>query len=280
MMKISVKKWLACDVGILVLVLGLTACDRMLAKDAFAALQIKQAQVLEGTCTVPAEPTAAHRSRGTLDIDLPDLKFPPYVLPVSVANNLAALGASPAEEMNNITLTHFTIELSADGVSWDDSCPKTFDTQKFTFTIEPGGATGAHFSALTSAHSRCLYPYIPAGSLTVTAKIWAKGRHGGTSIESAPFVFPIDVCKGCLQQGYTQPELVVYNYPADYPVCSSVKGVNPYIGDDCFAPGQDKPILCCSVQTAVGGATQNIPVCPGFFTGDSTSTATDTSTSP
>jgi len=279
MMKISVKKWLACDVGILALVLGLTACDRMLAKDAFAALQIKQVQVLEGTCTVPAEPTSAHRSRGTLDIDLPDLRFPPYVLPVSVANNLASLGGSPAEEMNNITLTHFTIELSADGVSWDDSCPKTFDTEKFTFTIEPGGATGAHFSAITSAHSRCLYPYITAGSLTVTAKAWAKGRHGGTSIESAPFLFPIDVCKGCLQQGYAEPNLVVYSYPADYPLCNSLVGSNPYTGDSCFAPGQDKLVLCCSVETVVGNAPQSIPVCPGFFTG-STSTATDTSTSP
>jgi hypothetical protein len=283
MRKLTMKKWIGWDLGIVALVLGGAACGRMLAKDAFLALQIKQVQVLSGgDCTVPGTPTAAYQPKGTLDLDLPDLAFPPYIMPLAIANNLSANGASPAEEMNNITLTHFTVQLSAANVAWNDSCPATFDTERFTFTIGPGGSTGAAIEAITSAHSQCLYPYIPAEHLRVTAKVWAKGRHGGTSIESAPFVYPIDVCKGCLQRGYTEPALVPYTYGTGiYPLCSALTGTNPYQGDPCFPPGQDAIILCCGATVTVGGASQTIPMCPGVFTGSTaTATATSTATTP
>jgi hypothetical protein len=280
MMKLTMKKWIGWSLGIVALALGWAACGRMLAKDAFTALEIKQVQILSGgDCTVPGEPTSAYRPKGTLDLDLPDHAFPPYVLPLSVANNLDSQGESPAEEMNNITLTHFTVQLSADNVVWNESCPATFDTEDFTYTIAPAGMTGAAIDVITSSHSQCLYPYIPAEHLRVTAKVWAKGRHGGTSIESAPFVFPIEVCKGCLQQGYTDPLLVTYNYPADYPLCASLTGSNPYPGAPCMPPGQDAIILCCAVTATVGGVSQNVALCPGIFTG-STTTATGTPTTP
>jgi hypothetical protein len=276
------RKWLGWDVSITAIALGLVACGRLLATDAFTALEIKQVQVLSGgDCTVPGEPTSSHRTSGTLDLALPnfDLSPPHYYLPVVVANNLASLGGSTAEEMNNITLTHFTVELSAPNVVWSNSCPATFDTQSFTDLIAPGGTVGASLDVITPSHSRCILPYVPAEDLVVTAKIWAKGRHGGTSIESAPFVFPIDVCKGCLQQNYTDPALVVYSYPADYPLCASLTGVNPYMGDPCLSPGQDANILCCGVSTTVNGVAQISAKCPAVFTG-ATSTATSTSTGP
>jgi hypothetical protein len=276
------RKWLGWDVSITAIALGLVACGRLLATDAFTALQIEQVQVLEeGDCTVPGEPTSTRRTSGTLDLALPnfDLSPPYYYLPVAVANTLASAGGSTAEEMNNITLTHFTVELSAPNVAWSGSCPATFDTQSFTNLIPPGGTVGASLYVITPSHSRCILQYVTAGYLVVTAKIWAKGRHGGTSIESAPFVFSIDVCTGCLQQGYTDPSLVIYSYPADYPLCASLTGVNPYQGAPCLPPGQDGIILCCGVSTTVGGATQNVAACPGTFTG-ATSTATSTATGP
>ncbi len=282
MMQHTLKKWFGWDVAIFVIVLGLVACGRFLATDAFQALQIVQVQVLTGAdCTVPGTPTSSHITTGTLDLALPDGSLPPYLLPVAVANNLDAVGGTKADEMNNITLTHFTVELSAPNVAWSSSCPATFDTPTFTFVLAPGGTTGADLQAITPSHSRCILPYVPAEGLTVTAKIWAKGRHGGTTIESAPFLFPIYVCTGCLQQGYTDPALVVYRYPADYPLCASLTGTNPYTGDSCLPPGQDATILCCGVTTSVGGVSQNVAVCPGVFTGTtSTATSTDTSTTP
>jgi hypothetical protein len=176
-------------------------------------------------------------------------------------------------------LTHFTVELSAANVAWSSACPSVFDTTKFSYRLVPGATTGAAFDALTPSHSRCILPYVPEEGLVVTAKIRAKGRHGGNTIESAPLVFPITVCKGCLQQGYNDPALVAYNYPANYPLCAALTGNNPYPGDSCLPPGQDAKILCCGVTTTVGGATRDVAVCPGVFTG-SVSTNTTTSTGP
>jgi hypothetical protein len=239
-------------------------------------------QVLSGgDCSVPGTATTLHRTSGTLDLALPDGSTPPYYLPVLVVNNLDSVGGSTAEEMNNIDLNHFTIELSAPGVTWNDSCPATFDTQSMTGTIPPGGSVGAGLDVITSAHSQCLQTQVPTSHISVTAKIRAKGRHGGTGIESAPFIYSIDVCAGCLQTAYTDPALVAYRYPADTPMCASLVGSNPYSGDPCFPPGQDATIFCCAITQTVGKATQDVALCPGVFEGTtSTSTSTTTSTTP
>jgi hypothetical protein len=230
---------------------------------------------------VPGSPTGSHRTSGTLDLALPTPAPPPYYLAVVVANNLTSVGGSPAEEMNNITLTHFTVELSAPGVAWSGSCPSTHDSPTVTEFLPPGGATvGAGFEVITSAHSQCILPTLaatPTGHLTVTVKVWAKGRHGGTGIESAPFIYNVDVCLGCLQTDYTDPALVVYRYPADFPLCASLTGTNPYPGDACLPPGQDVTILCCGLTTTVAGAPKDTVLCPGVFTG-TTATATATTT--
>ena len=280
MTKNTSRIWLGWDVGVLALVLGLAACGRLLATDAFQALEIVQVQVLSGgDCAVPASATSSRRTNGTLDLALPDGSAPPYFLPVLVANNLSAVGGTVADEYNNIDLSHFTVELSAPNVAWSSACPARFDTQSFSALMPPGSMVGAGLNVITPAHSRCIQPYVPAEHLVVTAKVWAKGRHGGTTIESAPLVFPIDVCAGCLQQDYTDPALVVYRYPADYPLCASLTGTNIYAGDSCLPPGQDKTILCCGVTQTVGGVGKTTAICPGVFTG-SAATSTGTSTTP
>jgi hypothetical protein len=258
-------------------VLGLAACDRVTVPEAANALRIEQVQVISGdTCTVPGEVSDTYRPFGVLDLALPDLSAPPYYVPVVVTNNLDNFGASKAEEMNNITLQHFTVELSAPGVPWGESCPSTFDTPTITRLLEPGASTGASFNAITPAHSRCIQPYVPPEGLLVTATIRAVGRHGGNAILSAPFVFTIEACAGCLQQGYTDPALFVYAYPANYPLCAALTGTNPYVGDPCLPPGQDELILCCGITATVNGTAQDMAVCPGIFTG---TTTTDTATS-
>jgi len=278
MTKNRLRLWLGWDLGLVALVLGLVACGRLLATDAYTALEIKQVQVLTGPdCVVPGEPTDTHRTGGTLDLALPGDVPPPYYLPIVVANNLESSGSSAGTEMNNINLTHFTIELSAPNVVWSSDCPATFDTTTITELIPPGGSSGAAFDVITEKHARCIQPYVPAEHLMVTAKLRAKGRHGGTSIESAPFIYNIDVCLGCLQTNYVDPSLVVYRYPADYPLCSALSGSNPYSGDPCLPPGQDATILCCGLTTTVGGVNQSMALCPGVFTG---TTTTSTATGP
>jgi hypothetical protein len=279
------KMWFAYGTGCAAIAFGIVACSSISATDAYTALQISQVQVLSSSdCSIPATPTTLHRTSGILDLGLPDGSTPPYYLPIVVVNNLDSVGGSKASEMNNISLSHFTVELSAPGVSWGDLCPATFDTQPMTDLIPPGGSVGAGLDIITSAHAQCLQGQIPASSLPVTAKIWAKGRHGGTSITSAPFIFTVDVCMGCLQTGYTDPTLLAYRYPADTPMCATFAGsVNPNTGDPCLPPGQDQTIFCCGISETVGGVARDVAVCPGYFpaaTVTATSTATSTSTGP
>jgi len=277
------EKWLACGMGYAAMAFSFVACARISAADAYTALQIKQVQVLSaGDCSVPGTATTLFRDHGTLDLALPDGSTPPYYLPLLIVNNMASVGGSAAEEMNNITLTHYSVELSAPGISWGDSCPPTFDTQPMTITMAPGGSVGSSLDIIMSAHSQCLRPQIPEQGVSVTAKITAKGHHGGTSIESAPFDFTVNVCRGCLQTAYTTAALISYRYPANTPMCDSLVGENPYTGDACLPNGQDSTIFCCGVTQTVGATTQDVAVCPGAFTGKAadTSTTTSTSTSP
>ncbi len=284
----SLVKWIDWSVGLSAIACAFVACGRFEATDAYTALQITQVQVLSSSdCNVPGTPTSLTRTGGILDVYLPDGSHPPYMLPVLVTNNLLSAGGSTAQEMNNITLTHFTVQLSADGVSWGDSCPATFDSENFSSLLSPGGAVGHLVTIITSHHSQCLLaalnpqPGQMPQHLLVQARIWAKGHHGGTSIQSAPFDFAVDVCSGCLQTEYTDPAVVPYRYPADIPMCASLTGSNPYTGDPCMAPGQDQPIFCCGVTTVINNASTNIALCPGVFTGKtSTATSTSTSTSP
>jgi hypothetical protein len=277
-------KWMGRGIICVALGLGLFACGRFLATDAYNALQIVQVQVLPtGDCTVPGTATPATQSKGILDVYLPDGSYPPYLLPLLVANNLDSVGGTKATEMNNITLTHFTIQLSAPGMTWGSSCPAEFDSEPFTSTLAPGGLLGVGVQIITSSHAQCLLMALDPQPKTdqgprdvfVTATIFAKGHHGGTDIISAPFVYGVDVCTGCLQTGYSDASLVQYDYPAGYPACAALTGTNPYPGNQCFAHGQDQTILCCGLTNSSGRA---VAVCPATPMG-STSTATNTNTS-
>lgn len=267
---------------------GLLSCSSWKANEAYQSLQIAQVQTMSQSgsgCVVPAEAATATRTQGTLDVYLPDGSFPPYLLPLLVVNNLDSVGGTKATEMNNITLTHFTVELSAAGMSWAGSCPSKFDSDSFTALLAPGGgAIGYAVPIIKPQHSQCLLAHLApqAGQapqlIEVKATITAKGKHGGTGIESAPFVFNVYVCTGCLQESYSKAELIQYQYPAGYPACSALSGTNPYPGDPCFAPGQDEPILCCGYTDSDG---RQRAVCPAVPTGKTTTdTSTSTTTGP
>ena len=242
--------------------------SQVIDADAYTALQIVQVQVLSGgDCTVPKAPTNLRRSSGVLDLALPDGSAPAYFLPVVLANNLDSSGSTPATEMNNLTFTHFTVELSAPNVTWPTTCPATFDTPAVANLLAPRTTAGVSLNAITPSHANCLLPYVTTAPLLVTATISAKGRHGGTNIVSPPFVYSVKVCAGCLQQGYSDPALQPYQYPATPPLCSALTGVNPYTGDPCLPPGQDAQILCCTLPSTTGGMPHDLAVCPAVFVG-------------
>ncbi len=277
-------KWVRRGVIYSAALLGLLACGRFLATDANNALQIVQVQELAADCTIPGTPTTATHYTGTLDVYLPDQSYPAYVLPLLIANNLDSVGGSKATEMNNITLKGFTVKLSAPDMTWGDSCPSQFNSIPFTAVIAPQGFVPHGVQIIQPSHAQCLLLALnpqPTDSAPrhklVTATILADGRHGGTDIDSASFVYTVDVCTGCLQSEYTDPSVVQYRYPAGYPACAALTGTNPYPGDPahCVDPGQDNEILCCGITNASGRA---VGVCPATPTGSTSTATTNTST--
>ena len=266
---------------------GLLSCSSLKANDAYDSLQIVQVQSISGSgsdCVVPATASTSSRIAGTLDVYLPDGSYPPYILPLLIVNNLDAVGGTKATEMNNMTLIHFTVELSAPGMSFSDACPSKFDTESFTVLLAPAGSAGYTVPIIKGQHAQCLLAHLAPQPgqdpqhILVKATVTAKGRHGGTSIESAPFVYNVDVCTGCLQDDYNVASLVKYRYPAGYPACDALAGSNPYPGHPCFAPGQDEPILCCGYSDNDG---RQRAACPAVPTGKTTTdTSTGTTTTP
>jgi hypothetical protein len=287
MTKPSKMTSLALAGGLAGIAAGLLSCSSWKANNAFDSLQIVQVQTVTGTgsdCVVSATPSTAGRTVGTLDVYLPDGSYPPYILPLLIANNLDSVGGSKATEMNNITLNKFSVTLSAPGMSWPESCPATFDSESFTIVLQPSGSTGYPVPIIRAQHAQCLLAKLAPQTgqapqhILVKASVVAKGGHGGTAIESAPFVYNVDVCTGCLQEDYSDPSLLAYNYPAGYPACNALSGGNPYPGDPCFAPGQDVRILCCGYTDNDG---RQRAACPAVPTGKSgTDTSTSTTTTP
>jgi hypothetical protein len=265
--------------------LDLLSCQSWKAEEAANSLQIVQTQAISGTppnCVVSATASTSYQTKGTLDVFLPDNSFPPYLLPLLIMNNMDSVGGTKGTEMNNITLTHFTVTLSAPGMTWSDSCPATFDSDPFTVPLLPGASTGYGVYIIRQQHSICLAAALdPQPSdenprhILVTAKVKAKGVHGGTTIESAPFTYVVDVCTGCLQDSYSDPALMIYNYNAGYPACAALTA-NPYPGLACLPPGQDAPILCCGYVDAKG---EKRAICPAVPAAKTTSTNTSTATS-
>jgi hypothetical protein len=202
-----------------------------------------------------------------------------------VANQLASFkgsGTGQAEELNNVTVTGFGVQIAPpSGVSsipWEEGCSGDFDWQVATKPLPPAATMGAPVEAIRSCNAgvlRRLFQTKEAGfDPNLSAEVYlhvtlrAKGRHGTSDVESAPFTFPIRVCYGCLQTGYLQPGYAQYNFP-NIAACEVLTS-NPYPGNPCNT-AQDAQILCCSDKKA--GI-----VCPGVPDPTATGTATSTST--
>ena len=272
------RRWGGLTVLGSVWVLGVLTCARYEATGTVSALQIVQVQTVGAAdCVVAGSPTPQTYTHGTFDVYLPDGVFRFYFLPVVVTNNLDSIGGTKATEMNNIVLSNFSVELSAPGVTWTSSCPATFDTDRFTRVLAPGGGSfGTYVKVVTPFHAQCLLEALPASAstdITLSVTLRAKGDHGGTAIKSAPFSYSIDVCAGCLQKGYRTASLARFEYP-NYAPCAALTGTNPYAGNPCLSPGEDEKILCCGLP----GGTVLCPAVPTGVINTDTSTSTATST--
>jgi hypothetical protein len=259
------------------LFLSLAAC---VVDDGPTGLVILQDQLLDtGTaCTVPGTATPDRRTRGVLDVTVLDKNYTGYYLYPLVENLLASFTGladstttGGVEEKNDILMESFHVKLDAatsagTTLSWDSGCPGEFDVPADSSLLVPGGTVSGVVEIIRPCNAAPLFQYLQdqsAASLTVTAEVRAKGHLGGGDIESPPFRFPMDVCYGCLQTGYSDPIAAQFSFPA-VPMCSDLT-TNPYTGDPCN-PAQDHIILCCATGVDAQGHATGVE-CPAIPTG-------------
>ncbi|HJX55094.1 MAG TPA: hypothetical protein VJ801_20225 [Polyangia bacterium] len=261
--------------------LSLAAC---VIDDGPTGLLIVQDQWLDtGTgsvgCKIPGAPTPDRRGSGVLDVTVLDRNNTRYYLYPVVENLLdpfSGLEGSSAsggvEEKNNIVMTSFHVKLDvATGAgasfAWDAGCPAEFDVPVGSYLLGPGGTVSYMVEIVRPCNAAPLFQYLQANqsvsSLEVTATVRAKGHLGSWDIESPPFKFPVEVCYGCLQSGYSDPAAAQFGFPA-VAMCSDL-AVNPYTGNPCN-PAQDTPILCCALGVDAQGHATGVQ-CPAVPTG-------------
>src|SRR5260370_28512889 len=83
--------------------------------------------------------------------------------------------------------------------------------------------------------------------------MYAVGNQNGGLIVSDVFRFPIRMCIGCLQTGFTT--MAEFNFPG-VPLCSVAPRPNTFKGNPCNFPQDSGPLLCCLDDTTMK------PVCP------------------
>jgi hypothetical protein len=241
--------------GLRVLALAATMAATATCTDANESLIILQAQRPDEKCAInDGVQGSMLLERGTLDVTLDKPRG--YTLFPIVANNLQAIAAEGEIEPNRVFVNGARVKLiPPPGVTipFSDSCAAEFDAIA-SAQMGPGDTRAIEIEVVRSCHAAFILDLFKSGRLNHSdaervdfrVVVRAKGRHGGTSILSDPFEFPIRVCYGCLQTGFAGP-FAAFNFPAKLPACDKL-ATNPYQGHQCpDLIAQDVgPILCCA----------------------------------
>ena len=150
---------------------------------------------------------------GILDVAL-DQTYSYKLFPLVQNNLLPAAGGSDIEP-NRVYVTGAQIEIVAPpGVTipFSGECAAEFDHPSQS-SISPGATRAIRVEAIRACHATLFQGLFRSGALNpmVSESVYfrvivrIKGRHGGTQILSEPFEFPIRVCYGCLQTGFSGP---------------------------------------------------------------------------
>jgi hypothetical protein len=259
MKRVELRGWLLSLGGLT----ALAACT-----DVNNSVIVLQAQVPDEECVISDQGGDTPRlESGILDVGLDQLYA--YQLFPLVQNNLLPAGAEMDIEPNRVTVTGSRVKIVPPAgvtVPFRDDCAAEFDHPSQA-AIMPGEQRAIRVEAVRACHAGLFRDLFKSGALNPSlgesvyfrAVVRIRGRHGGSEFSSDPFEFPIRICNGCLQTGFSGP-YSAFNFPK-LPACSDLAN-NPFTGNQC-GPAQDRgPILCCALD-----AMATMIQCPGVPTG-------------
>lgn len=214
-------------------------------------LYITGNSVVESDCTFSATEVGPFRSGGTLDVVLArQYNFAASVknaMPSSIALQGRTLG-DPRLEANIVQLERATVRYEyPDDPAFQD-LPQLVGTSFSEFvgiTVGPGAVSGVSIPllapTLAAEISNKLPPrdeLNPAPGITLVTKIRVAGQMlDGTAVETDEFLYPINICKGCLLFFPTEAAT-----PGAGPNCRNEENP-PQLADRCLL-GQDQSVDC------------------------------------
>lgn len=160
-------------------------------------LFILQNQVPGEDCTVSPSAGDQFRPEGLIDTGASAGYF---FTPVIESRATVPAGQEPSRRNVALQGADITLQLfdeNGDPQSFSQA-PTEFST-RFSATVEPGGTTGVGFEILKLSHLSELEGLVGDGRWQVLAQVTVFGQLSGGDVESEPFVYPINVCSGCLE---------------------------------------------------------------------------------
>jgi hypothetical protein len=199
------------SIGAALLVFGMTACSQ--DEDRFFVLHNQAAS--EG-CLISADRDRPYVGQGTLDLALVGPRTPyGYLLHPLLQNDLEKLSEPGVAEPNRLALRGFEVRVSlgagapakiqqlfAELQSSDEGRALLGYDVPWSGAVEPGGGLAASsvnaIPGELARRIRATEELSKVSHVTLFTKVRAKADGAGRSVESKEFVFPVELCLGCL----------------------------------------------------------------------------------
>lgn len=235
-------------------------------------------RVLPASCNVSVAmaTSGAQRARGVLDVYLTQryLMFPSFQSTLQSSGSVGFQGGGTGGglsgsnwEGNRVALNR--AEIRYDGPDGIGVPLPSVRTISISGTVEPGGIAIAEFEAIPPelgailAQSPLLQGRGDSYQINIRLRVFGE-TSAGNKVDSNEFVFPVDICQGCLV--FTPTEAI--DLSADItPNCRNLDGVGSATEVCESIRGQDEPLDCrlvCPTLTALPGG-DPLGVCEPTF---------------
>jgi hypothetical protein len=192
---------------------------------------IQQNQVPEQGCEVS---TTADKFRGSGLLDV-SLNLGYYMFPLVINNMRSSSSEDQQPERNNLHMRRFTVEL--------ESVPVGASGAETSFEVPVSGLLPPAGGMLAYAGVKVIKDSLAAklnsaqlpGEPVIMVSLRAEAERSGETRESAEFLYPVNICKGCLVDMRTEPP--------DKEDTTTVSNV-------CGIP-QDDPVTCYKAGSLV-----------------------------
>lgn len=214
-------KWLLVALPALVAV-GLMGCI-----DDDVSFYIQQNQVPKQGCEVSTS-TEKFRGAGLLDVSL-GIGY--HMFPLVVNNMRSSSAEDQQPERNNLHMRRFVIDLDLGSIPVQASGAETAFEFPVSGLLPPAGGMLAYAGVPVIKDSLAIKlqsASSPGAEHLIMVSMRAEAERSGETRESAAFLYPVNICNGCLVDMRTEPPAV---------------DDKTAVGNPCGVP-QDSPVTC------------------------------------